>query len=721
MIADLTKELEGQFAMLQDLQVKNRQLEESLVAGSRAGARWGAQKPPNIESQGSKSWDMILKSEGIPTPPVAPRGRKNSVTSVGVPSAPLPAPASAAWVRAISEEEPPALIPETRPESAKVSMTAKKTKTVIIAADVAPHPPPGGQMRLKSRMSTKTSRGSKVIDEGIQFSILRAGKTGLVTVQKPWFVINPDRSRFYSMWQIIISVALLFVALVTPVQVSLLEAKVDAVFFVGFLVDLIFCADLLMQFLTAYPINTAHGVLWEVRPRRICRNYLKGWFLVDAVTVVPFDFLAIFLGKDTLKDFVGLKVIRALRLVKLMRLMRGSKLLQDLEAPMSIPYQKVALLRFMCILILTCHWLACCWAVTLSIVDESFPRWIDDIVEADRPYGVVTTESPFRVYVASFYFMAYTVTSVGYGDISPRNLFERVVCSVLVLAAGLSWAYVIGEVGAITSDMTSESQEFRKTMHHLNLMMSDQQLPFDLQTRVRRYFLQNKYQSMFLARKSLMKRMSPQLQSEVSLMTNMRWLEQVTFFKQFMSFIRQQHRMGCYTGPYEACVADITRSLQLTAFAQQETFTNVQVLYILSKGLVALGSRVASLGALWGEDFVLADTALIRPVSGYALTYLELLSLTRDDFMQVIQRRRFTCPEIFRLVRRYCVRIGVYRGILAEARRRQLEIMAQEAEISRAKMEEANRELRSQASRADSWETMSIPGAVESKMMTTMA
>lgn len=63
-------------------------------------------------------------------------------------------------------------------------------------------------------------------------------------------------------------------------------------------------------------------------------------------------------------------------------------------------------------------------------------------------------------------------------------------------------------------------------------------------------------------------------------------------------------------------------------------FDNVQVLYILSKGLVALNSRVISGGAVWGEDFVLSDATLIHPVRGFALTYLEVLHLTRHNFMK---------------------------------------------------------------------------------------
>ena len=43
----------------------------------------------------------------------------------------------------------------------------------------------------------------------------------------------------------------------------------------------------------------------------------------------------------------------------------------------------------------------------------------------------------------------------------------------------------------------------------------------------------------------------------------------------------------------------------------------------IRQGLVALNSRVGQNGAVWGEDFVLSDTSLIRPVSGFALTYIE--------------------------------------------------------------------------------------------------
>ena len=74
--------------------------------------------------------------------------------------------------------------------------------------------------------------------------------------------------------------------------------------------------------------------------------------------------------------------------------------------------------------------------------------------------GIYTRNEPHRVYLSAFYFCSYTMTSVGYGDIGPkipgfigefdcsvksrrhlrkndmrlRNLFERSVCTVIILA-----------------------------------------------------------------------------------------------------------------------------------------------------------------------------------------------------------------------------------------------------------------------------------------------
>eukprot|EP00435_Cladocopium_sp_Y103_P069791 s112_g34.t1 len=338
----------------------------------------------------------------------------------------------------------------------------------------------------------------------------------------------------------------------------------------------------------------------------------------------------------------------------------------------------MALIRFLLVLGLVCHWLACLWALTLQLSDDQSPKWIDGIRESDQVNQMLASSSKLTgssgaksiqilgistvsIYLASFYFCSYTMTSVGYGDLGPKNMTERTVCTMMILTAGLCWAYVLGEVCGIVTEMSIDSQRFRKrdsvedrsfagdSMHQLNAMMDHQDLPKPLRLRLRSFFLQNRYQAFYLTQQELLKdsqgafgsewpgrEMSPQLQSEVCTALHLPWIEKVSFLQQFMKLIRFQE-------------AHLMAS---------------------PAGLVALDNRIGHDGTVWGEDFVLSDLSLIRPVDAFALTYVEVMCLSREGLMSVVERRKRTCPYLGRLVRRYCVRVAASRGVLAEAKRR---------------------------------------------------
>eukprot|EP00438_Fugacium_kawagutii_P027970 Skav216360 [mRNA] locus=scaffold3700:42522:47106:+ [translate_table: standard] len=138
----------------------------------------------------------------------------------------------------------------------------------------------------------------------------------------------------------------------------------------------------------------------ELQNRQLLDPGTRAWSPLDFVTLIPLDTIGLLSGADRLKDLRSIKVIRVLRLLKLMRLLRSSKLthrdLEGVEIPVSIPYQHIALLRFLLVLILAYHLLACVWAMTLKLVDEKYPQWINEIEAADLPYGIRTRDSPIR-------------------------------------------------------------------------------------------------------------------------------------------------------------------------------------------------------------------------------------------------------------------------------------------------------------------------------------
>jgi hypothetical protein len=126
-------------------------------------------------------------------------------------------------------------------------------------------------------------------------------------------------------------IALMYVAIVTPYEVSFLADQPDNVALgtVGRIIDVLFVADMLLNFVT--PFQLENGV-WVTDHRSIARRYMTSWFLVDLISVMPLDYL---------------RMIRLVRLIKLLRLVRMSRVLKRFEAHLSIPYGIITLAKYL--------------------------------------------------------------------------------------------------------------------------------------------------------------------------------------------------------------------------------------------------------------------------------------------------------------------------------------------------------------------------------------
>eukprot|EP00439_Symbiodinium_sp_Y106_P059697 s1783_g8.t1 len=200
------------------------------------------------------------------------------------------------------------------------------------AADMLPQSPAAESEQLDSLQRITLRKRSTLHD----FSIMKVQTVNPTqpSAVKPWYVINPARCPMGGAWQILVCASLIFVALVTPVQVCLLQVRYNAAFFVSVLVDFIFFIDMMLQFCTAYTRNTPSGVVLEVRLNKIVARYVKTWFLLDFVTLIPFDVFAP-TEPETTSGYSSVKVLRALRLLKLIRLARRSLWMEEQEAPSS--------------------------------------------------------------------------------------------------------------------------------------------------------------------------------------------------------------------------------------------------------------------------------------------------------------------------------------------------------------------------------------------------
>mmetsp|Transcript_22010 Transcript_22010/g.39445 ORF Transcript_22010/g.39445 Transcript_22010/m.39445 type:complete len:654 (-) Transcript_22010:75-2036(-) len=515
-------------------------------------------------------------------------------------------------------------------------------------------------------------------------NMARLARTRQLQNANRW-VINPLRSDVRR-WDFIMMLALVFVAIVTPVEVAMLDVHIDVLFFINRGVDLLFLLDMCLQLFLMYEVKTRLGVTLETRHSMIIKHYLKGWFIIDFVSILPFDLLGLVSHNDTLERAKLLKIIRQFRLFKLLRAVKASRFFGRLEENLSIAYHTLHLIKCIVILIISCHWTACAWALTLQLSPEPrdplkhHHRWIDAVTGLEDNVDVKSEDSAFKLYVASAYFASYTMTSVGYGDISPRNGTERLCLLVLLFCSGLLWTYLLGEVCNVVAAIGAHEQEFRSTMDDLNFMMRDRALPTYMRKKLRRFFLSTRDVRQQDCYSMLFSKMSPALRGEIAWAMNHMWVTKVSFLKGMVhdhsapamrrSVFGTTQEVTPVLPTFEAFVVDIAVSLDTLLYAGEELFGAPHNLHILNRGLVGRMMRVLRSGAVWGEDFVLKDHTLQEPVQCHALTYVEVLVLSRDTFFDIVARHSGRIPGLEKQIRRFCVRLAAYRGILAEARRR---------------------------------------------------
>lgn len=485
------------------------------------------------------------------------------------------------------------------------------------------------------------------------------------------WVINPEQSTHLMKWDQVTIVSLCFVAVVTPVEVGMMETKFDALFVINRAIDLVFLADMILQFFLMYPVKTNFGVMMEGNHKKIIKRYLKGWFTIDFLSILQFDLIGLVMQSEAMQKAKVIKVIRLLRLLKLVKVSIVARIFHRIEVRTSIAYQRVALYKFLVLLLFITHWLASLWAMTLTFVDEEpdVIRWISSIDDLDPTGKTRTVDDLPALYLASIYFTSYTITSVGYGDIGPKNVVERIVCTLMIFVSGIVWAYVLGQVCGIIGSMGILEQDFRKSMDDLNFMMMDRELPQDMRRRLRSFFLSTKDLQRMNQESALLHKMSPALQGEVAITTNWEWLRKVPFMTPLLDAAKVAKTADERAPTY---IVDIAIALESSIYAQSELFGKPKTLYILQKGLTSRRLRVLRSGSVWGEDFVLSNPKLVQTATCHALTYVQVSHLHRDAFFRIVHRHRKSYPVLEQAVRRCIARLTFARGFILKAREEQL-------------------------------------------------
>ena len=308
-------------------------------------------------------------------------------------------------------------------------------------------------------------------------------------------LLNP-RSNFMTSWDALVGVLLLYTAIWTPYEVAFVEGGTDSIavvlnlrFFINRVVDFGFFVDMCFNFFLPYELPGAHGKT-VTDHGAIVRHYVTGWFVIDFVSILPYDLIGAFTRDGSFASLKVLRAIRLLRLAKLLRVVRVGRLFRRFEATREVNYAALALNKFSAGILFLTHWMACLFYL-VAVTEDRRENWVTNYFFANDPEASaehIDRVGPRRCTSASVYWAVATLSTLGYGDVVPETNAERLYSVCCTFVGGAVYAYLLGSVCSIITNMDESSNTFFRQMDELNRFMKEKNVTSDLRMKLRDFF-----------------------------------------------------------------------------------------------------------------------------------------------------------------------------------------------------------------------------------------
>ena len=184
-------------------------------------------------------------------------------------------------------------------------------------------------------------------------------------------------------------------------------------------------------------------------------------------------------GEITIITF--LLIIKPLKIFKIIR-KNYNKALEDFYSYLSENYyleQLVKFLIYFLIFFLFIHLFIC---LHIYFAFQNYPNWII--------HTNIINESFLVKYIASFYFMITTMTTVGYGDIVCISFIERIYHIFLLVIGTLLYTFLVSKIGNYLRDESYEQIKLSKDLNILeNIRIRYPSMPFKLYSKIKSHLL----------------------------------------------------------------------------------------------------------------------------------------------------------------------------------------------------------------------------------------
>jgi voltage-gated potassium channel len=380
----------------------------------------------------------------------------------------------------------------------------------------------------------------------------------------------------------------MLLAIVIPIELAAHVWDFDFHIWDSTLITVLFFLDILFNI---YQAKTKKGT-YLTAENFYFKRYFRHWFIYDLIAAFPFGLIS-----HSFRIFRLIKLVPVFHKLKLarLRILRFSSQLQ--------------LLNMILILFLVTHWIACGWLVV---------RGFDMSLDLKDNY------------VNALYWSITTVTTVGYGDVTPVNMLEKIYAMVTMLVGLGIFGFFIGSITSILSKKDPAREHYYQNLEELSQIVKYRSLSPALQKRVHDYYTYKWQKRLGFDEEHFLKGLPPGLKMEVALQLKKDVIESIPLFKDApQSFIKSialhLQPIVCTPGDFVFRIGDDADEMYFIVQGDVDVLTiDQQVIASLSDG------------EFFGEISLFKERT--RSASIQAKSYCDFYKLSKRSYNRVISR-----------------------------------------------------------------------------------
>ncbi|XP_071648937.1 potassium/sodium hyperpolarization-activated cyclic nucleotide-gated channel 1 [Temnothorax longispinosus] len=428
------------------------------------------------------------------------------------------------------------------------------------------------------------------------------------------YMIHPF-SSFRICWESVMTLFIVAALLATPVFLAFYFDEYEKWYIFNLAIDAVFMCDIVIWFFTGYYDSNTHLIVLD--PRIVASKYLRGFFVVDMLSVLPLEFLIVL--------FESMWYLASLNLLKILWIRTVITYSRRLYYVYRVNFHLYKVAKISVIIVVCVHWAACLEyylpLAVAKIVEQNDASWII------RSSYMMKRRTKLAIYLTCVNRAVIAlIGSTHYLHVSaPEDIIYNLILSVLGM---LGFIYLLARLSQLMMTFHSTRKRHLKLIQQLQQYMRYKELPYSLQQRLLAYYNYRNKKG-FERDKIIINHVSPYLREKLLLHKYRRLMNTVELFGYLPQTVVTQ------------LIGAVRSEIFMPNDALVKASTRGDALYFVASGTVAVynnvGKEICHLedGAYFGElALLMEDERWIASV--VAAENCEVYVLSRGDFQYAL-------------------------------------------------------------------------------------